>query len=126
MTTLKMHGGDKEPLPCPAHLENEARRLWEQLAPQLTDSGTLTEASAPAFEICCQAYADWRTFTAQVKAQGAIVKGPTGFPQQHPAVSLANKASETWRKHARQFGFATKAKAAPPQSSLAGFLKKRG
>ncbi len=105
--TLKIRPNASEPIPCPPHLSDEARKLWESLSPSLTESGSLTTATTAAFEVYCTAFSDWRTHTAAVQTQGALIKNAAGFAQQHPSVSIARAAGETVRKFAKQFGFAS-------------------
>lgn len=115
---LKMHA-----IEPPAHMADEAARLWLELAPQLTENGMLPPAVATSLEIACQAFSDWRLHTARVAEQGPLVKSPNGFAVQHPSIAIANRAAETWRKFQRQLGLDKKTK--PKETGLAKLLKNR-
>ena len=124
--TIKLHPAAGEPLPCPGHITGEARVLWESLSPSLTDLGTLNQATAAAFEVYCTAFSDWRTHTAAVQSQGALIKNAAGFAQQHPSIGIANKAGQVMRQFAKQFRFAatTPKPVSKPANSIDAFLSK--
>ena len=55
-----------EPMPekkaptCPKWLDDEAKKEWKRLAPQMEQLGILTEADRTAFASYCQAYSRWK------------------------------------------------------------------
>lgn len=108
----------------PQHLDGEAARLWAELAPQLAGGGALDPAIATSLEIACQAYSTWRTHEARIAAEGAIVKSPAGFAQAHPSVSIALKASETWRKLSKQLKLDANG-TKKPEPAVPAFLRRR-
>lgn len=120
--TLKIHAADAPQ--CPEHLQGEARRLWEAIAPQLAENGTLAPAVGTSLEIACQAYADWRLHTTRVAEQGPLVKSPNGFAVQHPSIGVAKSAAETWRKFVRQYRLDRPAAKTGTESKLA-LLKRK-
>ena len=126
---IKIHTAGETPpmLAVPAHLQGVARDLWAELAPQLAaPDGTLPAATVATLEIACQAYADWREHTARVAKEGQLVKSPSGFPICHPAITLAAKSAETWRKFSKQLGLDRPSRAAKGAEPRPGLLRRRG
>ena len=56
---------------APRHLTGNARRLWQDLAPQLAVDGRLPPATAASLEIAVLAFATWQEHTAQRRPRGA-------------------------------------------------------
>jgi len=44
----------------PAYLGKYGKRLWQEIATELINSGLLTEVDWPLFEMCCQTYQQYR------------------------------------------------------------------
>ena len=126
---VKIHDATQNPAaacPCPKHLTGDARRLWKQLAPSLASADGLAPGTAAGLEIACQSFADWRAYSAKIVEQGAVVRSPSGFAVINPAVGLAAKSAETWRKLAKQLGIdrpQSAGKGTRPQSKLGAILK---
>ena len=99
-----------EPMPekkaptCPKWLDDEAKKEWKRLAPQMEQLGILTEADRTAFASYCQAYARWKEAEEFISQHGTIVKTPSGYWQQVPQVSIAQTYLKIMNKIAEQFG----------------------
>ncbi len=94
-------GGDpmwREPTPesgipePPEHLDDRAKEIWFRLCDQLSKMGILTKADREVLALTCDTWSQYLQADAVLKKSGIIVKAPTGFPIQNPALSIANKA----------------------------------
>lgn len=101
---------DKEPKPekkapeCPDWLEEDAKEEWNRLARQMEQLGTLTEVDMASFAGYCQAYARWKEAEEFISKHGSIVKTPSGYWQQVPQVSIAQRYLKIMNRHCEQFG----------------------
>jgi P27 family predicted phage terminase small subunit len=117
-TALKVLEGNpgKRPLPvnepkpveiapdCPEHLDDEAKKEWERIAPELESLGLLTYIDKAALAGYCQAWSRWVEAEMILKKHGILVKSPNGFPMQSPALAIANKAMEQIKEYLVEFG----------------------
>ena len=100
-----------EPMPekkaptCPKWLDDEAKKEWKRLAPQMEQLGILTEADRTAFASYCQAYSRWKEAEEFMTRSGTtIFKTPSGYWQQLPQVSIAQTYLKIMNRIAEQFG----------------------
>jgi len=89
---------------CPEHLNEEAKKEWQRITPQLYQVGLLAKINRTALAAYCQAYSRWVEAEGLIKKHGVLVKSPSGFPMQHPALAIANKAWEQMMKALVEFG----------------------
>jgi P27 family predicted phage terminase small subunit len=94
--TPNAHEPRPEPIvpECPAELGPVARREWDRLAVELSALRILTNLDRAALAAYCGAYAMWAEATEAIQKFGTMVKSPSGFPQQSPYVSIANRQAE--------------------------------
>ena len=90
--------------PCPTHLDLRAKQEWMRMAKELDDCGILTNLDMAVFASYCNSYSRWIRATKQVKKQGSVITLPSGFKQQNPNLTIANKAEEMMLKSAVQMG----------------------
>jgi P27 family predicted phage terminase small subunit len=90
---------------CPLQLGPVARQEWERLAVQLSSLRILTHLDRAALAAYCGAYAMWAEATEAIQKYGTMVKSPSGYPQQSPYVSIANRQAEIMIRIAAEFGF---------------------
>lgn len=90
---------------CPVELGPVARREWDRLAVELSALRILTNLDRAALAAYCGAYAMWAEATEAIQKFGTMVKSPSGFPQQSPYVSIANRQAEIMIRIAAEFGF---------------------
>lgn len=101
---------EREPKPkmkaptCPKWLDNDAKKEWRRLAKQMEQLGILTEVDMAAFAGYCQAYSRWKEAEEFISKHGAIVKTPSGYWQQVPQVSIAQKYMKQMSRFCEQFG----------------------
>lgn len=90
---------------CPVELGPVARREWDRLAVELSSLRILTNLDRAALAAYCGAYAMWAEATEAIQKFGTMVKSPSGYPQQSPYVSIANRQAELMMRIASEFGF---------------------
>lgn len=88
----------------PAWLDNEAKREWDRLAPELEKLGLLTTIDGTAFAAYCQSYSRWRQAEETLKKHGTVFKTPSGYIQQLPQVAIARNYAKIMREFCMQFG----------------------
>jgi P27 family predicted phage terminase small subunit len=92
-------------LPCPSQLQGEARSEWERVAPELARNGVLTRLDEKALLGYCVA---WQRFVeAQVQIaepKSHVLMTKSGYPILNPYLTIADKALETMRRFAVEFG----------------------
>lgn len=76
---------------CPPHLAGEARTEWFRLVDMLVAMGVVTMADRRALAACCQCYGRWVEAEEKPKATPMLLKTATGYVQQSPWLSIANK-----------------------------------
>ena len=79
---------------CPTHLSEVARKEWRRLATPLFDMGILTLADRSALAAYCQSYARWVEAEDHLARTPALLKSPSGYVQQSPWLTVANKQLE--------------------------------
>ncbi len=105
---------------CPAHLSAAARREWRRLASPLHDAGLLTVADRGALAAYCQTYARWVEAEERLKETPALIKAPSGYPQQSPWLSIANKQLELMGRYMAELGLTPSARSRLPGTQDAG------
>jgi P27 family predicted phage terminase small subunit len=107
---------------CPAHLNAVARREWRRLAGPMHSAGMLSTADRAALAAYCQTYARWVEAEERLKETPVLIKAPSGYPQQSPWLSIANKQLELMGRYMAELGLTPSARARLPdiQSTAAG------
>lgn len=95
---------------CPAHLSDVARREWRRLAPVLHSAGILTVADRAALAAYCQSYARWVEAEEQLQKTPSLLKAPSGYVQQSPWLSVANKQLELMGRYMGELGLTPSAR----------------
>jgi P27 family predicted phage terminase small subunit len=99
-----------EPLPaqkaptCPSHLCPPAKAEWRRLASQLSVLRILTELDRAALAAYCQAYGRWVEAERKLHTTPMLLKLPSGYVQQNPWLTIANKQLELMHKYLTEFG----------------------
>lgn len=89
---------------CPPHLDEVARKEWRRLARPLHDLGLLTVADRSAFAAYCQAYSRWAEAEERLQETPKLIKTPSGYVQQSPWISIANKQMELMGRYMSELG----------------------
>jgi len=99
-----------EPVPpegmptCPSHLSDAAVFEWDRLARVLFDMGVLTMIDRAAFAAYCQVYGRWVEAEERLQLTPLLLKAPSGYVQQSPWLSVANKQLELMARYLAEFG----------------------
>jgi P27 family predicted phage terminase small subunit len=102
---------------CPSHLCPPAKAEWKRLATQLTVLRILTELDRAALAAYCQAYGRWVEAERKLQETPMLLKLPSGYVQQNPWLTIANKQLELMHKYLTEFGLSPVARS---RVSLAG------
>ena len=96
---------------CPGHLNDTARREWRRLASALHAVGVLTVADRTALAVYCQAYSRWVEAEEKLANTPMLLKTPSGYAQQSPWLSVANKQMELMARYMGELGLTPVARA---------------
>ncbi|MCW3784582.1 phage terminase small subunit P27 family [Defluviimonas salinarum] len=99
-----------EPVPpdglpsCPPHLSAAAQEEWRRIAGPLHDMGVLTLVDRAALAAYCQAWGRWVEAEEKLKETPVMLKTPSGYVQQSPWLSVANKQLELMGRYMAELG----------------------
>lgn len=96
---------------CPAHLNSVARKEWRRLASTLHSIGVLTVADRAALAVYCQTYSRWVEAEEKLASTPMLLKTPSGYVQQSPWLSVANKQMELMARYMGELGLTPVARA---------------
>ncbi len=91
-------------LTCPPHLSPAAREEWDRLADTLHEMGVLTIVDRAGLAAYCQAYGRWVEAEEKLRETPPLVKTPSGYVQQSPWLTVANKQLELMGRYMAEFG----------------------
>jgi P27 family predicted phage terminase small subunit len=99
-----------EPVPpdripdCPDHLNAPAREEWQRLVEVLVRMGVVSEIDRAALAAYCQAYGRWVEAEEKLKETPVMVRTPSGYVQQNPWLSIANRQLELMGRFMAELG----------------------
>jgi P27 family predicted phage terminase small subunit len=117
---------------CPDWLEDEAKREWARIIPDLEEMNLLSSADRAALAAYCQAFADFCFATKAVKKSGRTFKTKTGYVAINPLVSEKRSAMRTMKDFLSEFGLtpSSRSRLSVPQKEvddgMDAFLKGAG
>ncbi len=113
-TALKLLRGSKtnsdEPVPvagrplCPPEASDEVREVWNYTLEQLDLMRLSSLADRDMLFAYCVAVAAHRKATAQLEAEGFVIKGLHGGMVKHPAGIVQRDAAHAMRQYGQLFG----------------------
>jgi len=98
---------------CPKMLKGEALEEWNRISVKLQELGLLTEIDNAALAAYCQCYARWMqaedflekySHDANGNFNGFMIKAPSGYLQQLPQVSIAQRYAKLMSDYLGKFG----------------------
>jgi P27 family predicted phage terminase small subunit len=89
---------------CPSHLCPAAKAEWKRLTQQLYTLGVVTLLDRALMAGYCQAYGRWVDAERKLKDTPAILKMPSGYLQQNPWLTIANKQLELMQRYMSELG----------------------
>src|SRR6056297_1439204 len=102
---------------CPPHLSKVAQKERRRLASPLYTAGILTLADRSVLAAYCQAYARWVGAEEKLAETPALLKTPSGYVQQSPWLSVANKQLELMQRFMSELGLTPVSRARLPEPS---------
>lgn len=97
---------DPEPVApkCPTFLKGQARREWKRISEHLEGLGLLTQIDLAALASYCLAWETLIESDKVIRAEGRTILTPNGSTQQHPELSIRNRAMDQVRMFLTEFG----------------------
>ena len=89
---------------CPAHLNPPAKREWGRVSKVLHKLGLLTEIDRAQLALYCQAWGRWVETEEALKADGIIIRAPSGYPMLNPQYAVCKQAMVTMQRALSEFG----------------------
>lgn len=89
---------------CPTWLDPVAKKEWRRVVPELERIGMLTCVDGAALEGYCQSYGRWVAAEQFIQKHGMVFKTPSGYLQQVPQVSIAQKYLQLVKAFCSEFG----------------------
>ena len=89
---------------CPPHLSDLAHEEWQRIAGVLHEMGVLTLVDRAALAAYCQAWGRWVEAEERLKDTPVLLKTPSGYVQQSPWLSVANKQMELMGRYMAELG----------------------
>jgi P27 family predicted phage terminase small subunit len=112
---------------CPAHLSPTGKAEWRRIARQLHDMGIITELDRAALAGYCQAYGRWVEAERKLRETPLLIKIPSGYVQQSPWLTIANKQLELMHRYLSDLGLSPTSRprieAHPPNADVDDFAR---
>jgi P27 family predicted phage terminase small subunit len=89
---------------CPPHLNSAAAAEWRRIAKALQRAGVFTTFDRAALAAYCQAWGRWVEAEERLRETPALVKTPSGYIQQSPWLTIANKQLELMGRYMVELG----------------------
>ena len=89
---------------CPSHLNAAAHDEWDRLVHVLHDMGVVTAVDRAALAAYCQCYGRWVEAEQKLQTTPMLLKTATGYVQQSPLLSIANKQLELMGRYMTELG----------------------
>ena len=95
---------------CPAWLDAEAKREWKRIVPELDSLGLLGKIDRAALAGYCECWSQWQQASRILQEKGLTFKTPSGYMQQRPEVSIAQKSLSLLKGFCQEFGLTPSAR----------------
>jgi P27 family predicted phage terminase small subunit len=79
---------------APEWITEEARDMWQRVAPLLLKQKVLQATDLHNVEVFCTAYGNWRAAKNHVAKFGLVLEGASGGPVKNPALTVINEAAK--------------------------------
>jgi P27 family predicted phage terminase small subunit len=89
---------------CPAHLDENARKKWDDLSEKLLRVGLLTELDGDGLAAYCQVWSRWIEAEEHLRNEPMVYKTEKRYPVMNPWWFIANKSMEQMRVWSAAFG----------------------
>lgn len=95
---------------CPAWLDAEAKREWRRIVPELDALGMLGKIDRAALSGYCECWAQWQQAVRILQTKGLTIITLSGYMQQRPEVSIAQKSLGLLKGFCQEFGLTPSAR----------------
>lgn len=92
-------------------LPEQARRIWNELGPQLVELGWLTALDGPAFMMLCIHAGVALEAAKELRGGGVVAEDERGMARKHPAGQILRDNSAAFRQYAAEFGLTPSSRA---------------
>lgn len=89
---------------CPSHLCPAAKAEWKRVGHEMKELGMLSKLDRSVFAGYCQAYGRWVEAERKLNEMPMLLKMPSGYIQQNPWLTIANKQLELMLKFGSELG----------------------
>jgi P27 family predicted phage terminase small subunit len=89
---------------CPSHLCPPAKAEWKRVASEMKDLGMLSRLDRSVLAGYCQGYGRWVEAERKLSEMPMLLKMPSGYIQQNPWLTIANKQLELMLKFGAELG----------------------
>jgi len=89
---------------CPEWLNEEAKKEWKRIVPELKRLGLLTSIDGGALAGYCQAWGRYVEAEKKITEQGLVLKTHSGYKQVIPEVTIAQKYLQICKSFMVEFG----------------------
>src|SRR5262245_41406409 len=94
---------------CPAWLDEEGKRVWKQIVPQLAAMGVIGTIDTQAIVRYCQLWVRWRRAEEFLSKHGDVFaikdeEGKIKYLQQFPQAGIANQLAMQLMRLEQEFG----------------------
>ena len=104
---------------CPSHLSQAAKTEWKRIAGTLHEMGLLTTVDRAVLATYCQSYGRWVEAEKKLAETPALIRTPSGYVQQSPWLSVANRQMELMGRAMAELGLtpASRSRIALPEGA---------
>ena len=81
-----------------------AKRYWKRRAPQLVESGVLTEIDLEGFRVLCELYSEWISVKNLLKKKGISYQAKNGIYRIRPEMYVKDKLEKQMLAYFQHFG----------------------
>ena len=94
---------------CPSWLDDEAKKCWRELVPELKGMGVLTYIDGNALTAYCDTWSRWKRAVLFLQAKGDVYtikdeQGKIRYVQQWPQVAIARNLLAVLNRYQQEFG----------------------
>ena len=96
---------------CPPHLSETARIEWDRIIGDLHAAGIVTSVDRAVLAAYCQAWGRWVEAEEKLSESATLFKTPSGYIQQSPWLTVANKQLELMSRFMNELGITPSSRA---------------
>jgi P27 family predicted phage terminase small subunit len=90
--------------PCPDHVINHGKELWNTVGPVLLTNGIMNELDRSCFAMLCSTYDRLMKFQAILREDGPILEDKQGRMKKHPIATIISQHESLLKTYCQDFG----------------------